>query len=283
MRFAKMHGIGNDFVVVDGFAGRIPAEAGALARRVCDRHTGIGADGLLVILPPDAGVEADLRMRVWNADGGESEMCGNGIRCVCKLAHDRGLCGKNPMRIQTGRGVLDLRWEAGRDGLVESVTVAMGEPRRDAPARPDLDWPNVPLAGDWRRACGLEPGLTCVSMGNPHAVFFCREVDAVPLETVGPFLENHPAFPNRTNVHFVQVWGPGEAKIRTWERGSGITRACGTGASAACVAGVLTGRTGRVLRAHLPGGDLDLEWSEKDGQVRMTGPAVLVYEGEWPD
>jgi diaminopimelate epimerase len=222
-------------------------------------------------------------MRVWNADGSEPEMCGNGIRCVCKLAHDRGLSRRNPMRIQTGRGVLDLRWTPGADGSVATVTVGMGAPAADPAGRPAFEWPDVPMASDWRRKSGLEPELIRVSMGNPHAVFFCRDVDAVPLAMVGPVVETHPAFPQRTNVHFVQVLGPGEAKVRTWERGSGITLACGTGASAVCVAGVLTGRTARRLRAHLPGGDLDLDWSETDGQVRMTGPAVLVYEGEWPD
>jgi diaminopimelate epimerase len=284
MRFVKMHGIGNDFVVVDGAAEKVPGDPAALARRVCDRHAGIGADGLLLVLPPERGVEADLRMRVWNADGSEAEMCGNGIRCVCKLAHDTGRCRENPMRIQTGRGVLELVWTRGRDGCVESVTVGMGEPLLDGgPKLPAIHWPQLPGAGDWREACGLDERLTRISMGNPHAVFFCTDVDAVPLGFVGPFLEHHPIFPNRTNVHFVQVLGPGEARIRTWERGSGITLACGTGASAACVAGVLTGRTGRRLRAHLPGGALDLEWSETDKQVRMTGPAVVSFTGEWPD
>jgi diaminopimelate epimerase len=283
MRFVKMHGIGNDFVVVDGAAEKVPGDPAALARRVCDRHAGIGADGLLLVLPPERGAEADLRMRVWNADGSEAEMCGNGIRCVCKLAHDRGLSRRNPMRIQTGRGVLELRWTAGADGLVASVTVGMGAPIRDGAPGREIAWPDVPAAPDWRREAGLEPGFTFVSMGNPHAVFFCKDVSRVPLATVGPFLETHPSFRERVNVHFVQVLGPGEARIRTWERGSGMTLACGTGASAACVAAASTGRTGRRLRAHLPGGDLDLDWSEKDDQVRMTGPAVAVFSGEWPD
>jgi diaminopimelate epimerase len=299
MRFVKMHGTGNDFVVVDGAAEKVPADPSALARRVCDRHAGIGADGLILMVPAQKGVDADLRMRMYNADGGESEMCGNGIRCVCKLAHDRGLCRTNPMRIQTGRGVLQLGYEVDRELAVKLVTVSMGQPILDAARIPvmlgglsrvvDADlgpvswWEKVADAGDWREASGLERGLTCVSMGNPHAVFFCRDVDAVPLAFVGPFLEHHPIFPNRTNVHFVQRFSENEVKVRTWERGSGMTLACGTGASAVCVAGALTGRTGRRLRAHLPGGDLDLEWSEKDDQVRMTGPAVLVYEGEWPD
>jgi diaminopimelate epimerase len=283
MRFVKMHGIGNDFAVVDGVAEKVPADPAALTRRLCDRHAGVGADGLILVLPPERGVDADLRMRIWNADGSEPEMCGNGIRCVCKLAHDRGLCRKNPMRVQTRRGVLALAYATGPDGQVANVTVAMGEPVADATKRPELDWPEVPAAGDWRREAGLEPGLTCVSMGNPHAVWFCRNVDAVPLAIVGPVLEKDPSFPQRSNVHFVQVLSRGEAKVRTWERGSGITLACGTGASAVCVAGALTGRTARRLRAHLPGGDLDLEWSENDGQVRMTGPAVAVYSGEWPD
>jgi diaminopimelate epimerase len=298
MRFVKMHGLGNDFVVVDATRAPLPDDVSALARRVCDRHTGVGADGLIAILPPAPGVAADLRMRIWNQDGEEPEMCGNGIRCVCKLAFERNLSRAHPMRVQTGAGVLSLVYAAGASG-VESVTVGMGEPVLDARRVPvlvdgrdrviDADlgaidrWDEVAAAGDWQAECGLDRRFTCVSMGNPHAVFFCRNVAAVPLGFVGPFLETHPIFPNRANVHFVEVLSDREARIRTWERGAGMTQACGTGASAACVAGALTGRTGRRLRAHLPGGDLDLDWRESDGQVWMTGPAATVFAGEWPD
>jgi diaminopimelate epimerase len=297
LRFTKMHGLGNDFVVVDASAERIEADPAARARRICDRHEGVGADGLILIVPPERGVAADLRMRIWNADGSEPEMCGNGIRCVCKLAHDRGLCRKNPMRIQTGRGVLDLAYTLDRNGDVESVQVSMGEPVLDAERIPvllgghsrvvDVDvgqfrWWEQVAVGAWQKECGLEGGMTCVSMGNPHAVFFCRDVEAVPLGWVGPILENHPIFPNRVNVHFVQVLSKTGIRIRTWERGAGMTRACGTGASAACVAGVLTCRTARRVRAQLPGGELDLDWRESDGQVWMTGPAATVFAGEWP-
>jgi diaminopimelate epimerase len=295
MRFIKMHGIGNDYVYVNGFAERVGDPAG-LAPLIADRHTGVGGDGLILVLPPDAGVDAHVRMRMFNADGSESEMCGNGIRCVCKLAHDHGLSLANPMRIQTGRGVLTLRYHTSGDGKVTRVAVDMGEPILepdqvpvavpklprvvDHPINGLIDWPtNLPAA--WIHGCGLDPRMTCVSMGNPHATFFVRDVAKVPLDIVGPFIERHPLFPRKINVHFVQVHSPGEVTMRTWERGSGITLACGTGASAVCVSGALTERTDRRILAHLPGGDLTLDW-KADNHVEMTGPATEVFTGEWP-
>jgi diaminopimelate epimerase len=231
-------------------------------------------------------------MRMFNADGSEAEMCGNGVRCVAKFVHDHGLSKKNPLRIETGRGVLTLHLEIMGD-KVEQVRVDMGEPILEGERIPTtlagMRVVDVPLLGPlaalvhqpWSEACGLDGRLTCVSMGNPHAVLYCRDVAKVPLEQVGPVLETAAVFPRRINVHFVQVRSPEEAVMRTWERGSGVTLACGTGACAVCVAGVLTGRTGRRLLAHLPGGDLRLEWSEKDGHVYMTGPATEVFSGEW--
>jgi diaminopimelate epimerase len=231
---------------------------------------------------------------MFNADGSEAEMCGNGIRCVAKYVHDHGLSNNNPLKIETGRGVLtlELRIAAGK---VEEVTVDMGEPILEAEKIPTtLSGPRVidrPIKWDakWAevmRFCEEDPGidqeLTCVSMGNPHVVLYCREVSKVPLEQLGPLLEKAPIFPKRANVHFVQLHSPEKVTMRTWERGSGITLACGTGACAVCVAGVLTGRTARAIRAHLPGGDLTLEWSEKDNHVYMTGPATEVFEGVWP-
>jgi diaminopimelate epimerase len=225
-------------------------------------------------------------MRMFNADGSEAEMCGNGVRCVAKYAYDHGLTQNNPLTVETGRGILTLALEL-RNGKVERVTVDMGEPILDADKIPTtlpgprvIDAPGVSLKGpgqeeEWR--------VTCVSMGNPHAVFYCRDVAKVPLEQVGPLVENVPSFPRRINVHFVQVHSPEEVTMRTWERGSGITLACGTGACAVAVAGVLTGRTGRRLLAHLPGGDLELHWSEEDNRVYKTGPAVEVFSGEWPE
>ncbi|MDZ4755213.1 MAG: diaminopimelate epimerase [Phycisphaerae bacterium] len=295
MRFVKMHGIGNDYVYINAFEERV-ADPAALARKVADRHTGVGSDGLILVAPPSSGVSADVRMRMFNADGSESEMCGNGIRCVAKFAVDRGIARENPIRVQTGRGVLAIRWTLGEDGTVAHAAVEMGEPilaagqipvripgvhaddRVIAHAIPRELLMSVGPAG-WLDAAGCETAMTCVSMGNPHAVIFCRDVARVPLALVGTVLERAAFFPNRINVHFVQVVAPDEVIMRTWERGSGVTRACGTGASAVCVAGVLAGKTAPSIHAHLPGGDLHLQWDGDGRQVIMTGPATEVFEG----
>ncbi len=280
MRFTKMHGIGNDYVYVSTFEQDAPAPAdpAKLAVAVSDRHTGIGGDGMILIMPSE---RADARMRMFNADGSEGEMCGNGIRCVAKYLHDHGLVRKPQIAIETGRGVLTLDLEIAR-GKVERVRVNMGTPIFDPvriptllPGEPPI---NAPIAVD-----GREFAATAVSMGNPHAVIYVDEVNAFPLEAVGPRIETHEAFPRRVNVHIVQVIDPGEVRMRTWERGSGITLACGTGACAVCVAGVLTGRSGRKILAHLPGGDLELEWHDHRAPVFMTGPATEVFSGDWPD
>jgi diaminopimelate epimerase len=277
MRFTKMHGIGNDYVYVNCFAEPIPTDPAALSVKVADRHTGIGGDGLILICPSD---KADARMRMFNADGSESEMCGNGLRCVAKYVYDHGIARKPRLAIETGRGVLTVDLEVKGD-KVSRVRVNMGEPILQA-ARIPTTLPGDPPVNAALTAGGYSFEATCVSMGNPHAVIFVPDVAKVPLESVGPVLERAPAFPKRVNVHFVQVHSPTEATMRTWERGSGITLACGTGACAVCVAGVLAGRTGRKLLAHLPGGDLELEWSEADNSVYMTGPATEVFSGEWP-
>lgn len=269
MQFIKMHGIGNDYVYINGFQETIDDPA-ALAPIVADRHKGIGGDGLIMVLPPEDGIDAHVRMRMFNADGSESEMCGNGIRCVCKLAHDHGITTANPMRVQTGNGVLTLEYTVAA-GKVDMVTVDMGEPILKLPAIPVNE-----SALDDRL-----DGASFVSMGNPHATLYTDDVAGVDLCKLGPELEHHPAFPRRMNVHYVQVHSEGEVTMRTWERGSGITQACGTGASAVCVSGVLTGKTGRTILAHLPGGDLTLEWRESDNHVYMTGPAAEVFTGEW--
>ena len=287
MRFTKMHGLGNDYVYVNCFDEPFPKDPAELARNIADRHFGVGGDGLILICPSEV---ADARMRMFNADGSESEMCGNGVRCVAKYVYDHGIAEKKTLTIETGAGVLSLALEIG-DGVVERVRVDMGEPVLDAPRIPttlpgdrivNLPLPKAETSADhsWMADCGLDPRITCVSMGNPHVVLFCHDVAKVPLSTVGPIMENHPVFPKRINVHFVEVHSTGEVTMRTWERGSGITLACGTGASAVCVAGVLTGRTERAVLAHLPGGDLELEWSE-NGHVFMTGPATEVFSGEW--
>lgn len=282
MRFTKMHGAGNDYVYVDCVTGPTPADPPAVSRAVSDRHFGIGSDGLILICKSDI---ADARMRMFNADGSEAEMCGNGIRCVAKYVYDHGLARKPKLAVETGRGVLTVDVEVTQD-KVSRVTVDMGEPILTA-----ADIPTT-LPGDPPINAALEAGghpfaVTAVSMGNPHATvyvgdeFFRAEPRDLVVE-LGPKLEHHPAFPRRVNVHFVKVHSPNEVTMRTWERGSGITLACGTGACAVCVAGVLTGRTGRKLLAHLPGGDLELEWSEANNHVYMTGPATEVFSGEWP-
>jgi diaminopimelate epimerase len=280
MRFTKMHGIGNDYVYVNGFDQPV-ADPVAAAIAVSDRHFGIGSDGLILILPSD---KADVRMRMFNADGSESEMCGNGIRCVAKYAFDHGLTKNNPMRVETGRGVLDLALEI-KSGKVQRVTVDMGEPTLSLPEIP-VDASKIsPTARAHTHLIRLDnyPSFeaTFVSMGNPHAVIFVPDVRSIELSRVGPLLEHHRAFPRRINVHFVQIIDHGEVVMRTWERGSGITLACGTGACAVCVAGVLSVKTDRQILAHLPGGDLTLEWKELDNHVLMTGPAVEVFGGEW--
>jgi diaminopimelate epimerase len=278
MRFVKMHGIGNDYVYVDCVRNPPPRHPAELSVKVSDRHFGIGSDGLILICPSE---RADVRMRMFNADGSESEMCGNGIRCVAKFAFDHGLTKNNPMKVETGRGVLTLHLDL-KGGKVERVTVDMGEPILDADKIPTT-LPGPRVLNHRYSGAGTEAVLTCVSMGNPHAVIYCDDVSKVPLERVGPLLETAPIFPRRINVHFVQVRSPEEVTMRTWERGSGITLACGTGACSVAVAGVLTGRTGRNLLAHLPGGDLQLRWDEKDNHVYMTGPAVEVFSGEWTE
>ncbi|MSR56861.1 MAG: diaminopimelate epimerase [Planctomycetaceae bacterium] len=288
MKFTKMHGLGNDYVYVNAFVETLPRDIPGLAIAVSDRHTGIGGDGLILICPSE---KADARMRMFNADGSESEMCGNGIRCVAKYVYDHGIARKSELKIETGRGVLTLKVEA-EGGKAQFVRVDMGEPILDAEEIPstlagprvvDVPLPDLgtSLPENWMADCGLDPRITAVSMGNPHVVLYCDDVQQVPLAAIGPVLETAAMFPRRINVHFVQVHSPGEVTMRTWERGSGITMACGTGACAVCVAGVLTGRSGPAITAHLPGGDLRLEWSGTGNPVFMTGPAVEVFSGEY--
>jgi diaminopimelate epimerase len=277
MKFTKMHGIGNDYVYVSTFEQKAPADPARLAIAVSDRHFGIGSDGLILIGPSE---RADARMRMFNADGSESEMCGNGVRCVAKYIHDHGIARQPRVAVETGRGVLTLDLEV-EGGQARRVRVDMGAPILSASEIPTTlpgDPPvNAPLV-----VAGRPLAITAVSMGNPHAVVYVEDVANFPVETLGPVLEHHPSFPRRVNAHFVEVLGPNEVQMRTWERGSGITLACGTGACAVCVAGVLTGRTGRKVLAHLPGGDLELEWPGDGQSVFMTGPATEVFSGEWP-
>ncbi len=276
MRFTKMHGLGNDYVYVNCFEERV-ADAPALARAVSDRHRGIGSDGLILICPSS---KADARMEMYNVDGSRGQMCGNGIRCLAKYAYDHGLTKNNPMRVETDAGILTLDLTL-QDGKVAQIRVNMGRPRLQPADLPTTLSPHemIEYAIDVH---GKRLPMTCVSMGNPHAVLFVDRLDAIDLAKDGAFLENHAVFPERCNIHFATVNTRTDVSMITWERGSGATLACGTGASAVCVAGALTRRTDRRITAHLPGGDLLLEWDPKDDSVYMTGPAAEVFSGDWP-
>ncbi len=276
MKFVKMHGAGNDYVYIDGFQETI-ADPAALAVAISSRQFGIGADGLILILPSQT---ADVRMQMFNSDGSEAEMCGNGIRCVAKYAYDHGLVQSKDIRVETRAGIKSLQLFTNSDNRVGKVRVNMGPPilsRREIPMNGPAD-PQV--VGETLTILDRDFQITCVSMGNPHCVIFVDDVENFPVERYGPAIENHPAFPRRINVEFVEILSADEVRQRTWERGSGETLACGTGASAVTVAGVLTGRTARRLVNHLRGGDLEMEWAE-DGNVYMTGPAVQVFAGDY--
>jgi len=273
-----MHGAGNDYVYVNCFDQPTPANPVKLAQAVSHRHFGIGADGLILIRPSQV---ADARMQMFNADGSESEMCGNGIRCVAKYIYDHKIAHRSPLRIETGAGILTLEVNA-EGGRARAIRVDMGEPILEGsriptrlPGNPVVDVPLM-VAGRTLRA-------TCVSMGNPHCVVFVERVSDELVLGLGPQIEIHELFPAKVNVEFVEVVSRSEVRQRTWERGSGETWACGTGASAVCVAGVLTGRTERTVVNHLLGGDLELEWNARDNHVYMTGPATEVFEGAWPE
>ena len=276
MKFTKMHGAGNDYVYINCFEEQIEDPV-TLAQQVSHRQFGIGSDGLILILPSDV---ADVRMRMFNIDGSEGEMCGNGIRCVAKYAYDHNLVKSLEMTVETGGGVLSLTMIVGASGWVDRVRVNMGEPGLQRGRIPMLGSAAEQAVSVPLEVAGRQFEITCVSMGNPHAVIYVDDVEKFPVTEIGPLIENHLWFPERVNVEFVQVLNPTEVIQRTWERGSGETLACGTGASAVTVAGVLTGRTERKIINHLRGGDLELEWLE-NGPVMMTGPAVEVFNGEF--
>jgi diaminopimelate epimerase len=278
MRFTKMQGIGNDYVYVDCFRQPPPKELAKLAKAVSDRHFGVGSDGLILIMPSE---KADARMRMFNADGSESEMCGNGLRCVAKYVYDHGISDKTDLKIETGRGILSVHLDVEK-GKAKFATINMGEPILHASEIPTNLLGNPPI-----EVCldvfDTTLKVTCVSMGNPHCITFVDEITDRHVHVLGPKVEIHPVFPRRTNVEFVKVNSRSDVTMRVWERGSGETLACGTGASAVVVASVLTGRTDRKVTIHLLGGDLELHWSETDNHVYMTGPAVEVFSGDWPE
>jgi diaminopimelate epimerase len=270
--FTKMHGISNDYIYVNAFTTKVPDPA-AVAQKVSDRRTGIGGDGLILICP---SATAHARMEMYNADGSRGEMCGNGIRCVGKYVYEHGLARVNPLKVDTDAGLKTLFLEL-TNGRVSRVTVDMGEPI--------LDGPRIPVAADGQiidqplDVDGKSYWVTCVSMGNPHCVTFVDAVEPLELEKVGPRFEHHHFFPKRVNTEFIQVVSPTELSMRVWERGSGETWACGTGACAAAVAAALNHKAGRQVTIHLRGGDLEIEWRAEDNHVYMTGPAAEVFEG----
>lgn len=274
MKFTKMHGCGNDYVYVNLFEEQLdnPAE---VSIKVSDRHFGIGSDGLITIGPSD---KADFRMHIYNADGSEAEMCGNGIRCVAKYVYDHHLTDKTEITVETGAGILTLILFP-MDGKVEQVRVDMGEPI--------LTPAEIPVVADGDKVIDepIEVGgktwnMTCVSMGNPHAVVFVDDTANFPLETYGPLFENHERFPKRTNTEFVQIISRTEANMRVWERGSAETWACGTGTCACVMACILNGKTEDKVLVHLRGGDLTIEYDRESNHVFMTGPATEVFAGE---
>ncbi|MBP6964662.1 MAG: diaminopimelate epimerase [Armatimonadetes bacterium] len=276
LSFVKMHGAGNDFILSDHLDGTGPldqADLGDLAVLLCERHFGIGADGLVLVLPSDS---ADYRMRIMNSDGSEAEMCGNAIRCFAKYLFDRGLAGTS-LSVETLSGVKRIEVQSD-EGKAFAATVNMGAPKLDAS--------DIPVSGYEGRVI-LQPievdgrsfEITCVSMGIPHCVIFVDSADAVPLLEIGPRIETHAAFPQKTNVDFAQAVSRQDVIMRVWERGAGATLACGTGACATVVAGSITGKTDGRAAVHLPGGDLFIDWRD-DGNVYMTGPAAEVYTGK---
>lgn len=277
MKFTKMHGIGNDYVFVDCFQESVP-DPRKLAIDVSDRHFGVGGDGLILILPSE---KAPLRMRIFNADGSEAEMCGNGLRCVAKYAFDRKMVEGTNFPIETGAGVLAVEIQPGAEGLAETVRINMGEPRLLRGEIPMTGPPEEKAIREKIEVLGRTFEFTAVSMGNPHCVIFLDEqLERADLHRYGPELENHELFPKRTNVEFVTKSSATELHQLTWERGSGETLACGTGASAVCVAANLLGLAEREILIHLAGGDLHLEWGT-DNCVYKTGPAAEVFQGEW--
>lgn len=275
MRFTKMEGIGNDYIYINGFEEQVD-DPSALSVKMSLYHFGCGSDGLILILPSD---KADFRMRMFNNDGSDGEVCGNGIRCVAKYCYDRGLTTKTRFTVETGGGIKHLVCNLS-GGVVDSVRVDMGQPVLDGPSIPSMAT-DSPVIGHPLSAAGQTWPLTLVNVGNPHGVTFVEDPFAAPVTTVGPLLECDPFFPRKANIEFVSVQDRGHITMRVWERGSGETMACGTGACASAVAAMINGFTDRTVEVTLPGGKLTIEWNEQDNHVYMTGPARFVYDGVW--
>ena len=280
MKFAKMHGIGNDYIYINTLKEDVKNPS-KLAIAMSDRHYGIGSDGLILIMKSQAA-GANFKMRMFNADGSEAEMCGNGIRCFAKYLYDRKMITSKELAVETLSGIKMLKLNV-RNDKVNAVTVDMGEPILLRNKIPMLGKEGTVINEDIQLPDGIHFSITAVSMGNPHAVIFVEDVENFPVEKYGPIIEHHNLFPQRINVEFVQVLNKNEILQRTWERGTGETMACGTGASASTVAAILTEQTERSILVHLRGGDLKVSWEEKSDRVYLTGPAVEVFEGTWTE
>lgn len=275
MKFTKMHGIGNDYIYVNCFE-EVVTEPERLAIVMSRPHFGCGADGLILIEPSDT---ADFGMRIFNSDGSEAGMCGNGIRCVAKYVYERGLTDKTELTIATKGGYKQISLQL-EDNKVSRVKVDMGTPELNPKLIP-VDLPGELVLRHRLQIMGQTWFITCVNMGNPHAVIFVRDPEVIDLPTIGSMIEHHPLFPRRTNVEFVRVIDRGILQMRVWERGAGETLACGTGACASLVAAVLAGLSDRTVQMKLSGGNLQLHWDAEDNHVYQTGPAAFVYDGEW--
>lgn len=278
MMFFKMQGLGNDYVYLDCTNSEEPENIEKLALKLSDRHFGIGSDGLILICKSKI---ADLKMRMFNSDGSEAQMCGNGIRCVAKLAYDLGLIHQETVDIETLAGIRKLKLNLVH-GKVRTAEVDMGYPILESEKIPVLLQTKYAFPFT-RKIKDKEFKIHCVSMGNPHAVIFVEDVEQFPVEEYGPIIENLKIFPEKTNVEFVQIINKEHIKMRVWERGAGETLACGTGACASVVASFLSGYTQRKVLVSLPGGDLEINWKQEDSRIYMTGPAVTVFRGEWID
>ena len=274
MRFTKMHGLGNDYVYVNCFTEEV-RDPVKTARALSDRHRGIGSDGLILIGPSD---KADFRMRIYNADGSVAEMCGNGIRCVGKYVYERGMTAKREIRVETLAGIRTLRLDV-EDGQVKAVTVDMGIPILRADRIPVISG-NTEVRNEPIEINHMEYRMTAVSMGNPHVVVYVKNVKGMDMNLLGPAFEYHGRFPRRINTEFAEVIDRRTIRVRVWERGAGETLACGTGACAVAVAGVLNDLTERKVQVKLLGGDLTVEWQKSDNTVYLTGPAEMVFDGE---
>lgn len=276
IRFTKMHGAGNDYIYVDTSLYTVP-DPSAAAIAWSDRHTGIGSDGL-VLIGRSTIPEADYTMRIFNADGSEAMMCGNASRCIGKYLHDRGLTDRTEIRLLTLSGVRTLRLHLDGAGMTERVTVDMGTPVLSCPAQ--IATADGRMTDGSVEAGGRTMSGTFISMGNPHFVIFTDDIGAVDVERLGAALERHPLFPERCNIEFAEMLDDGRIRTRVWERGSGVTMACGTGACATAVAAALTHRAGRRTAVVMDGGELEIEWNEADGHVYKTGPAAFVFDGD---